>query len=121
MLGLCAGLLLNLITFASDVGYYDQAWAAAPDEHRAIAAIVGATVLQMGVNVWAISALVQKKKSFRTALLVLWIVSVLEPLSALLLEFDMQDILRALRAAIVLSLWFLYVCLSIRVRNTLVN
>ena len=83
--------------------------------------MVGATVLQMGVNLWAISALVQKKRSFRTAFLAFWIVSVLEPLSVLLLDFDMPEILRALSAAIVLGLWFLYVCLSVRVRNTLVN
>ena len=120
MFGLCAGLLLNLVFFATDVGYYDQAWAAAPDARPAIAAMVGATVLQMGVNLWAISALVQKKRSFRTAFLAFWIVSVLEPLSVLLLDFDVPDT-RALSAAIVLGLWFLYVRLSVRVRNTLVN
>lgn len=119
--GVCARLLFNLVVFASDVGFYDQAWAADPDERPAIAAMVGAIVLHMGVNLWAISALFQKKRSFRTAFVAFWIVSVIEPLSVLLLDFDMHEIIRALSSAIILGPWFLYICLSVRVRNTLVN
>lgn len=121
MFGLCAGLLLNVIVFASEVGSYDQAWAATPDTRPAIAALAGATVLHMGVNLWAISALVQKKRSFRMAFVAFWILSVVVPLSALLWGFDMHEIVSALRSAIVGGLWFLYICLSVRVRNTLVN
>ncbi|MCW5737927.1 MAG: DUF2569 family protein [Enhydrobacter sp.] len=121
MFSLCAGLLLRIISFVADVSSYDDAWAEAPHARLEIAVIAGATILQMGVNLWAISALLQKKRSFRTAFLVFWIVSILEPLSALVLGFDMHAIVRALIAGLALGLWFLYVCFSIRVRNTLVN
>ena len=110
-----------MIAFASDVGSYDQAWAAVPDARPAIAAMAGATFLLIGVNLWAISALFQKKRNFRTAFVAFWIVSVIEPLSVLLLDFDMHEIVRALGSAIILGLWFLYICLSVRARNTLVN
>lgn len=119
--GLCASLLFNLVIFVSEVGFYDQAWSADPDERTAIAAMVGTIVLHMGVNLWAISALFQKKRSFRVAFVAFWIVSVIEPLSVLLLGFDMHEVVRALRSAIILGFWFLYICLSVRVRNTLVN
>lgn len=121
MFSLCAGLLLRIISVVADVSSYDEAWAAAPDERSIIALIAGATILQMAVNLWAISALLQHKRSFRTAFLAFWIVSVLEPLSALVLGFDMHEIVRALIAGLSLGLWFLYVCFSVRVRNTLVN
>lgn len=121
MFSLCAGLLLRVISFAADVSSYDDAWAEAPDARLEIAVIAGATVLPMAVNLWAISTLVQKKRSFRTAFLVFWIVSILEPLSALVLGFDMHEIVRALIAGLALGLWFLYLCFSARVRNTLVN
>lgn len=119
--GLCARLLYNVILFASDVGSYDEAWAAAPDARPALAAMAGATALHMAANLWAISALFQKKRSFRTAFVALWIMAVVDPLSGQLLGFDMHEILRALGAAVLLGLWFLYLCLSVRVRNTLVN
>lgn len=110
-----------MVIFVSEVGFYDQAWSADPDERTAIAAMVGTIVLHMGVNLWAISALFQKKRSFRVAFVAFWIVSVIEPLSVLLLGFDMHEVVRALRSAIILGFWFLYICLSVRVRNTLVN
>lgn len=75
----------------------------------------------MAANLWAISALFQKKRSFRTAFVALWVMAIVDPLSGQLLDFDMHEIVRALGAAVVLGLWFLYLCLSVRVRNTLVN
>jgi len=121
MFGLCAGLIYNVIVFVSEASSYDQAWAAVPEARPAIVAIAGMTVLQMGINLWAISALVQKKRHFRMAFVALWIVSVVAPLSTLVWGFDMHEIVNALRSATVLGLWFLYLCLSVRVRNTLVN
>ena len=74
----------------------------------------------MGVNCGHLGAGAEEAE-LPDAFLAFWIVSVLEPLSVLLLDFDVPEILRALSAPIVLGLWFLYVCLSVRVRNTLVN
>jgi hypothetical protein len=129
---LCANLLLNLIEIATEyVGAFDVGWAAHPESRAGLVAVMAFMILHLGVNLWAISALVQKKRRFRIAFVAFWILSILRPLSLLGMLivpdvtlddiYDPYDVQRAVSVAIGQGLWFLYIRLSVRVRNTLVN
>lgn len=131
MLALCVGLLANFIEAAGDVSSIDAIWSAHPEARAGLAILIAIMVLHLGANLWAISALVQKKRRFKIAFVAFWILSILYPLRqfALLVVpdimpddvFDVVDVMRAAMAAIAQGIWFLYICLSVRVRNTLVN
>jgi hypothetical protein len=129
---LCAKLLMSFIMLATDYGpEFDADWSAHPENRSGLAVYMGILILHLVTNLWAISALIQKKRSFRTAFVVFSVFSVLYPLSLLgmlvtpdvTLEdvFDARDVITAVSVAIFQGLWFLYICLSARVRNTLVN
>jgi hypothetical protein len=129
---LCAKLLISFIELATDYGPgFDIGWSAHPESRLGLAISMGIMILHLGVNLWSISALIQKKRSFRTAFVVFWVFSVLYPLSLLGMlvvpdvtlddVFDPRDVVTAASVAIGQGLWFLYICLSVRVRNTLVN
>jgi len=129
---LCAKLLISFIVLATEYGPgFDIGWSAHPESRLGLAISMGIMILHLGTNLWTISALIQKKRSFRTAFVVFWVFSVLYPLSLLGMlvvpdvtlddVFDPHDVITAVSVAIGQGLWFLYICLSVRVRNTLVN
>ena len=130
---LCMNLLSSFIVLAGDSTTYDRGWAV-PEARPGLVGMVAMALLPMAANLWAISALLQKKRSFRFAFVVFWLLSVAQPFSALALllvpeispqevmeSLDVRDVLHAMSVAIGLGLWFVYICLSVRVRNTLVN
>lgn len=129
---LCAKLLISFIVLATEhAPSFDIGWSAHPESRWGLLISIGIMILHLGTNLWAISALIQKKRSFRTAFVVFWVFSVLYPLSLLGMlvvpdvtlddVFDPHDVIAAVSAGIGQGLWFLYICLSVRVRNTLVN
>jgi len=130
---LCMNLLSSFIVLAGDSSAYERSWAV-PETRPAVAAMVAMALLPMAANLWAISALLQKKRSFRLAFVVFWLLSVAQPFSALALllvpgispqeameNLDPRDVLHAVSVAIGLGFWALYNSQSVRVRNTMVN
>lgn len=94
--------------------------------------VVGLLALAgMAVHLWAVVALFLKKKALRTACAALWILMLLAQVSLLsmltvpgvTLELILPDadILRSTAALAFMGLWYWYLSVSVRIRNTLVN
>jgi hypothetical protein len=88
-------------------------------------------LVAVAVHLWAIVALFQKKRLFKTAYLTNWGLSGLYPLPLLLMLtvpgvtlemiFPYVEFGKWLAALAVMGLWYWYICVSVRVKNTLVN
>lgn len=127
---LCAGLLKSVAELALGMpdylsGFQNKA------AHGPLAAVGLIALAIMAVQVWAIVALFQKKRVLRTACAILWILMLLAPVSLLSMLtvpgvtlnviLPAEDILRSIAALTFMGLWYWYLCVSTRVRNTLVN
>jgi hypothetical protein len=85
----------------------------------------------MAAHLWAIVALFRQKRAFKTACATLWVLMLLTQLSLLMMLtvpgvtlgmlLPDEDIVRSIAALVFMGLWYWYLCVSVRVKNTLVN
>ena len=128
--GLCVGLLRSIVELI--VGWSDYiSGFQNPAAYVPLVAMGLATLALVIVQLWTIVAFFQKQRAFKTAFLILWAMFVLVPLVTLLLltvpgvQFEMiwpgGEFGRTIGASIGMGLWYWYVCVSERVKNTFVN
>ncbi|WP_421997871.1 DUF2569 family protein [Reyranella sp.] len=95
-------------------------------------AVVGLVSLAtMALYLWAIVTLFQRKRFFRKVYAALWALSFVAPFCLLVLLavpgvrvdslFGDGDLVQWIAGSIGMGLWYWYLCVSTRVRNTLVN
>lgn len=83
------------------------------------------------MQLWAIVALFRRKRAFKMVYALLCILILAGPFSVLLwlalpgvtlgMIFPDTEILRSIGSLIAMTLWYWYLCVSVRVKNTLVN
>lgn len=128
--GLCVGLLRNIAELI--IGWSDYVSGFQNPAAYVPLVLMGlATVAFVFVNIWAIVAFFQKQKAFKTTFLILWAMSALVSLVPLLLltvpgvQFEMiwpgGEGGRTIGSIIGMGLWYWYLCVSVRVRNTFVQ
>ncbi len=94
--------------------------------------VVGSmSLVTTAVHLWAIVALFQKKRALRPIYATLWTLMLMSPFALLPMlavpgvTLDKMlpgtEIAKAIFDLIVLALWYWYLCVSVRVKNTLVN
>lgn len=127
---LCVGFLRSVAELALGLPDY---WAGFRNKaaHGPLVVVGLVALAAMAAHLWAIVALFQKKKAFRTACLALWALTLLTQLALLsmltvpgvTLEMILpdEDIVMSIAALAVMGLWCWYLCVSVRVKNTLVN
>jgi hypothetical protein len=131
-LALCLsiGLLRNIAELAGGLFIYLKGFK--NEAARGPLVLVGLSALAfLAANIWMIVALFLKKAGFRRAFLIYWILSATVPLSLLAMlsvpGVTLEMVLPFLDAGryvaffIGLGLWYWYLCVSVRVRNTFVN
>jgi hypothetical protein len=127
---LCAGFVKSVAELVQGMpdylsGFQNEA------AHGPLAAVGLIALAAMAAHLWAIVALFRKKRAFKTACAALWIlmlltnVSLLSMLTVPGITRDMilpdADLLRSIAALAFLGLWYWYLCVSVRVKNALVN
>ncbi|MBI2742010.1 MAG: DUF2569 family protein [Rhodospirillales bacterium] len=85
----------------------------------------------MAVHLWGIVSLFRQKRAFRTIFAIMSVLTLAAPFSILPMlmvpgvRLHMilaeADIARTIGALIAMALWYWYLCVSVRVKNTLVN
>lgn len=128
--GLCVGLLRNIVDFIGGFSDYLSGFQN-PDAHVQLVLVGLVTVVHMVVNLLAIVALFQKRRVLRPLYLILWGLSVLVPASALLMLtvpgvtpemlFTGPEVARGIAGVVAMGLWYWYLSVSVRVKNTLTN
>jgi Protein of unknown function (DUF2569) len=128
---LCAGLVLEVFDLVQDLPDYLSALANLVDEAPIV--VIGViTLAYLALHFWLVVALLRKKRMFRRLFLIFWIVTPLVTLSDLLtmmapgvtfgMALPMADIGRGIIAPTIgLGLWYWYLSVSARVKNTMVN
>ena len=99
--------------------------------HGPLVAVGLMALAAMAAHLWAIVALFQQKRAFKTACATLWVLMLLTQLSLLLMLtvpgvtigmiLPDEDIARSIAALVFMGLWYWYVRVSVRVKNTFVN
>jgi hypothetical protein len=99
--------------------------------HGPLVAVGLMALAAMAAHLWAIVALFQKKKAFRTACVALWVLMSATQLALLsmltvpgvTLKMILPDavIVWSIAALTLMGLWCWYLCVSVRVKNTFVN
>jgi hypothetical protein len=85
----------------------------------------------LAVHLWSIVALFRKERALRMIYALLWILTLAAPFSVLsmlavpgvrlYMILPDADVARTIGALISMALWFWHLCVSARVKNTLVN
>ena len=85
----------------------------------------------MAVQLWGIVALFQKKRAFRMIYGLMWLLTLVAPFSVLpmltvpgvrlYMVLPDAEIARTIAALIIMALWYWYLRVSVRVKNTLIN
>lgn len=127
---LCAGFARSLAEWAEVLPLY---WAAFRNEaaHGPLVVVGLIALTGIAVQLWAIVALFRRKRAFKMVYALLCILTLAGPFSVLPLLvlpgvtlgviFPDIEILRLIGSLIAMSLWYWYLCVSVRVKNTLVN
>jgi hypothetical protein len=99
--------------------------------HGPLVAVGLLALAATAVHLWAIVALFRQKRAVRTACATLLVLMLLTQLSLLLMLtvpgvtlgmlLPDEDIVRSIAALVFMGLWYWYLCVSVRVKNTLVN
>ena len=127
---LCLGLLRGIAELA--VAMPDYLAGLQVEAARGPLIVVGLFGLAgMAVHLWGIVSLFRQKRAFRTIFAIMWVLTLATPFSVLPMltvpgvRLHMilpdADIARTVGALIAMTLWYWYLCVSVRVRNTLVN
>lgn len=129
--GLCMGLLRNVVEFLKSWPDVAAGWQANPAARGPLAIVVVLTVAFLIANIWAIVALFRKQRTLRLAYMTLWLLAAIVPFSVLTmlsvpgvtLEMILpaEEIGRTVGTLVLMGLWFWYLSVSQRVRNTMVN
>lgn len=129
--GLCIGVVRNLVDLVDGFPDIKDGWQTNPAARGPLALVMALALLLTATNVWAVIALLQKRRSFKRIYMGLWILAALTPFSLLAMllvpgiTIDMilppKEIARFAVSVFVMGLWFWYLNVSVRVRNTLVN
>jgi hypothetical protein len=129
--GLCMGLLRNAVDLVTGLPEISEGWHVNRAARIPLAIVLGFTLVQMTANIWVITELFRKKRAFQRAYLVLWILTAAASLSILVMLtvpgvslamiLPPEEIGRSIAVVCAMGLWFWYVSVSVRVRNTMVN
>ncbi|MBN9513912.1 MAG: DUF2569 family protein [Alphaproteobacteria bacterium] len=128
--GLCLGLFRNVVGTVESLPTYMSGFRN-PNGHLQLVVIGLLTAVYLVVSLLVIVALFQRRRATRQFYLVFWILSALVPLSLLLLltvpgiRLDMlysaEDVGWNIARVVLVGLWYWYLCVSVRVKNTLTN
>ncbi|TAJ27448.1 MAG: DUF2569 family protein [Reyranella sp.] len=128
---LCIGLVRNLVDLVQGLSQFSRGWQTNPAARVQLAIILAAVVVYVAANAWVVAELFRKRATFRRSFLVLWILTALVPASLLVMltvpniTLDMvvptMEIGRSAAIFASMGLWYWYVCVSERVRNTMTN
>lgn len=128
--GLCLGLFRNVVGTVEAYPSYMSGFRN-PDGRLQLTMVGLVTVAYMIVNLLVIVALFRKKRATRPLYLVFWIFSALVPLSLFLLLtvpgvrlemlYSAEDVGWNIARVVIVGLWYWYLCVSVRVKNTLTN
>ncbi|TAJ83169.1 DUF2569 family protein [Reyranella sp.] len=128
--GLCLGLFRNVVGAVGSFSTYMSGFRN-PDGHLQLIVVGLLTVAYLIVSLLVIVALFQKRRATRHLFLVFWILTALVPLSLLLMLtvpgvrlekiYSAEDIGWNVARVALVGLWYWYLCVSVRVRNTLTN
>jgi hypothetical protein len=128
---LCVGLVRNLVDVVLGLSEFSRSWREHPAARVQLAIILAAAVTYVAANAWVIAELFRKRTTFRRSFLGVWILTALVPASLLVmvtvpnvtLEMAMSaiEVGRSAATFATVGLWYWYVCVSERVRNTMVN
>lgn len=129
--GLCAGLLRGIVDLLNGMSDFSTAWSTNSAARGPLALVFALMLACLAANAWAVVALFKKQKSFRQAYLLLWLLTLVVPLSMFVMlavpgitsEMVVReaDVGGSIGAFFGMAVWFWYVSVSMRVRNTLVN
>jgi hypothetical protein len=127
---LCAGFLRSVAELVQGMPVYLSGFQNKA-AHGPLVAVGLLALAATAVHLWAIVALFRHKRAFRTACATLWGLTLLTQLSLLLMLtvpgvtlgmlLPDEDIVRSIAALVFMGLWYWYLCVSVRVKNTLVN
>jgi hypothetical protein len=127
---LCLGFLRSIVELAIAIpdylaGFRNEA------AHGPLLVVGLLAMAAMAVQLWGIVALFQKKRAFRMVYGLMWILTLAAPLSVLpmltvpgvRLSMVLPDaeVARTIAALIIMALWYWYLRVSVRVKNTLIN
>ena len=125
------GLVRNLVDLVQGLSEFSRNWQGHPAARVQLAIILAAVVVYVAANAWVIVELFRKRATFRRSFLVFWILTALVPASLLVMvtvpniTLDMvvptMELGRSATIFATVGLWYWYVCVSERVRNTMVN
>jgi hypothetical protein len=127
---LCLGLVRGIAELA--VAMPDYLAGLQVEAARGPLVVVGLIALaEVAVHLWGIVLLFRLKRAFKRIFAVMWVLTLLTPFSVLPMLMvpgvrlhmilPEADIARTIGALIAMALWYWYLCVSVRVRNTLVN
>ncbi len=128
--GLCLGLFRNVVGTIESLSAYMSGFRN-PDGQVQLVVVGLLTAAYLIVSLLVIVALFQKKQATRHFFLVFWILSALVPSSLLLLLtvpgvrlemlYSAEDVGWNIARVVIVGLWYWYLCVSVRVKNTLIN
>ena len=127
---LCLGFLRSIVELAIAIpdylaGFRNEA------AHGPLVVVGLVALAGMAVQLWGIVALFQKKRAFRMVYGLMWILTLAAPVSVLpmltvpgvrlYMVLPDAEVARAIAALIIMALWYWYLRVSVRVKNTLIN
>ena len=127
---LCLGFLKSIAELAAAIpdflaGFHNEA------AHGPLLVVGLVAIAVMAVQLWGIVALFQRKKAFRMIYRLMWILTLAAPFSALpmltvpgvrlYMVLPDAEVARTIAALIIMALWYWYLRVSVRVKNTLIN
>lgn len=128
--GLCLGLFRNVVGTVESFSAYMSGFRN-PNGQLQLIVIGLLTAVYLIVSLLVIVALFQKRRATRQFYLAFWILSALVPLGLLLLLtvpgirlemlYSAEDVGWNIARVVIVGLWYWYLCVSVRVKNTLTN
>lgn len=127
---LCLGFLRSIVELAMAIpdylaGFRNEA------AHGPLIVVGLVALAGMALQLWGIVALFQKKRAFRTVYGLMWILTLAAPVSVLpmltvpgvrlYMVLPDAEVARTIAALIIMALWYWYLRVSVRVKNTLIN
>ena len=127
---LCLGFLRSIVELAIAIpdylaGFRNEA------AHGPLVVVGLVALAGMAVQLWGIVALFQKKRAFRMVYGLMWILTLAAPVSVLpmltvpgvrlYMVLPDAEVARTIAALIIMALWYWYLRVSVRVKNTLIN
>jgi hypothetical protein len=127
---LCLGFLRSVVELGAAIpdylaGFRNEA------AHGPLVVVGLVALAGVAVQLWGIVALFQRKRAFRRVYGLMWILTLAAPLSVLpmltvpgvrlYMVLPDAEVARTIAALLIMALWYWYLCVSVRVKNTLNN